>query len=262
MSPAKKVLHSTTALRLLLGASLLLAYLAYMAGAARADNWLEATVIITDKGFNPPVLTVPLNTRVTWINKGTKLHTTTDDRMYWDSGALNPVTGNQVQPGTSFSFLFTTYDVWTYHSEVDQVWSGGARYLPMTGAIVVTGAVTAPTGKLPLPSQQAPEPTPTPLPPNRVLVFDGQFYPSEVHVKVGDTVVWTNFGWGTHTVTDDNKALFDSGGLSQPQDPPDPGQTFAYRFTRKGTYGYHSETDVDPTNPKSKWLMHGTVVVE
>ncbi len=249
--------------RLLLTSALVAWLMALVVSEARAADWAEATVMISDKGFDPAVLTVPPKTRVTWINKGTIVHSTTDDRMFWDSGGLAPPSQSvgKVIPGGSFSYLFNTYDVWTYHSEPDAYFVGGSRQVPLTGAIVVSGAVTQPTGTLPLPQQAAPAEGP-PLPPNTIVVVDGKYYPNELKVKLNDTVTWTNYGGNVHTVTDDNRMLFDSGGLSQPQDPPIPESSFSYRFTKRGVYRYHSETDVDPTNPKDKWMMRGTIIVQ
>ncbi|MFC5531850.1 multicopper oxidase domain-containing protein [Cohnella yongneupensis] len=52
----------------------------------------------------------------------------------------------------------------------------------------------------------------------------------ELHVKVGDTVIWTNADRQVHTVTSDD-GLFNSGNLF-------PKKTFSYTFTKAGTYAY------------------------
>ena len=70
------------------------------------------------------------------------------------------------------------------------------------------------------------------------------FNPKEVHVKVGETLLWNwEDGGLEHTVTADDKS-FDSGRRSAGSWP--------HPFTKAGTVAYHCEVH-------SK--MHGTVVV-
>jgi plastocyanin len=47
----------------------------------------------------------------------------------------------------------------------------------------------------------------------------------------GQTILWTNIGGQTHTITADD-ASFDSGNI-------DPGGTFSFSPTNPGTYAYH-----------------------
>jgi plastocyanin len=54
------------------------------------------------------------------------------------------------------------------------------------------------------------------------------FSPSELKVKAGDTVTWTNNDNAPHTVTGED---FNSGTLNK-------GDVFSYTFTRAGTYEY------------------------
>lgn len=56
--------------------------------------------------------------------------------------------------------------------------------------------------------------------------------PAALVVKVGTTVTWTNQDGDAHTVTSQNN----SGPLSSP--PLNTGQTYAYTFTKPGTYSY------------------------
>lgn len=65
-------------------------------------------------------------------------------------------------------------------------------------------------------------------------------------VKSGDVVVWTNVGELEHTVTDVNLE-FNSGYLK-------PGEVFAVKFIKKGTYQYRCL-------PHSGWMI-GVIVVE
>jgi plastocyanin len=70
------------------------------------------------------------------------------------------------------------------------------------------------------------------------------FNPKEVHVKVGETLLWNwEDGGLEHTVTADDKS-FDSGRKSAGSWP--------HPFAKAGTFAYHCEVH-------SK--MHGTVVV-
>jgi len=89
-----------------------------------------------------------------------------------------------------------------------------------------------------------------------------QFDPSEIRVKVGDTVMWRNVESYPHTVTADSSMVnrrsnvqlpdgvqsFDSGWL-------DRGATFRYTFTSPGIYRY-------VCLPHENAGMLGTVVVE
>lgn len=83
---------------------------------------------------------------------------------------------------------------------------------------------------------------PTPTGP-AVSIQNFAFAPSMVTVKVGQTVTWTNTGPSTHTATSDS-LVWDSGNLSPPSGGGgygggSPGGTFAFTFTKAGTYTYH-----------------------
>jgi plastocyanin len=77
-----------------------------------------------------------------------------------------------------------------------------------------------------------------------VKAKDNTFDPTRVSVNVGDTVIWTNEGGNTHTVTAE-KGEFDSGDLP-------PGETFKFKFEQAGTVAYKCEKHNG---------MNGTVVV-
>lgn len=57
------------------------------------------------------------------------------------------------------------------------------------------------------------------------------FKPKSITVAVGTTIKWTNTTTVAHTVTSDT-GLFNSGIIN-------PGGTFKFTFTKKGTFGYH-----------------------
>ena len=56
--------------------------------------------------------------------------------------------------------------------------------------------------------------------------------PTEVRIKVGATVVWTNTGAVAHTVTADDGHSFDSGTI-------DPKAAFSLVPKTTGTFAYH-----------------------
>ena len=58
------------------------------------------------------------------------------------------------------------------------------------------------------------------------------FKPKTITIAVGTTVKWTNTTTVAHTVTSDDGKTFNSGIIN-------PGGTFKFTFTTKGTFGYH-----------------------
>lgn len=64
-----------------------------------------------------------------------------------------------------------------------------------------------------------------------VAIKDNFYSPKKLHIEPGDTVVWTNQGTRTHTVTSDDKD-FRSGEMKS-------GQSFSYEFQKEGYYFYH-----------------------
>jgi plastocyanin len=57
------------------------------------------------------------------------------------------------------------------------------------------------------------------------------FQPNPLETPIGTTVIWTNYDFGIHTVTDYNGA-FESDTLR-------PDDTFEFTFSELGTYDYH-----------------------
>ena len=66
---------------------------------------------------------------------------------------------------------------------------------------------------------------------NAVAIDNFTFEPQTLTVDAGTTVTWTNHDDVPHTVTSDDKTTFASKGL-------DTDDTFAFRFTKPGTYDY------------------------
>ena len=79
---------------------------------------------------------------------------------------------------------------------------------------------------------------------HQVVLENFQFMPTDLTVKVGDTVEWVNKDSVTHTVSFDNEE-FD-------QELVEGGMT-TYTFTQKGEFGYHCRPHPN---------MQGTVIVE
>lgn len=82
----------------------------------------------------------------------------------------------------------------------------------------------------------APAPSPSPVAPTSsqsmsIAIRNFAFNPSQVSVKAGTKVTWTNNDSVPHTVTSDSGAL-ESGTVNS-------GGTFSYVFKTSGTFRYH-----------------------
>lgn len=91
------------------------------------------------------------------------------------------------------------------------------------------------------------DPPPTPTGDAAVSAVDDLFDPDELHVELGDTVVWTNEGKNAHTVTNED-GLFHSGNMAA-------GDSFSFTFEAEGTYSYICKYHLDAG-------MAGVVIVE
>jgi len=67
---------------------------------------------------------------------------------------------------------------------------------------------------------------------HNVVITDTMFVPSQLIIKVGDKVSWTNNGVMGHTVTSDSGSE-----LSSPTIAKD--GTYSHTFSAAGTYSYH-----------------------
>ncbi len=79
---------------------------------------------------------------------------------------------------------------------------------------------------------------------NTVSVAMMQFVPTTITVTAGTTIIWTNNDNVAHTVTS-LTGIFDSGTLN-------PGGSFSFKFSTKGTYPYKCTIHAN---------MTGTVIV-
>jgi plastocyanin len=81
-----------------------------------------------------------------------------------------------------------------------------------------------------------------------------RFAPSEVRVKVGQTVIWRNADGGPLWVASDPHPTHTNyPGFDQKGTISSPGMEWSFTFTKAGTWGYHNH---------SKTTARGTVIVE
>lgn len=80
---------------------------------------------------------------------------------------------------------------------------------------------------------------------HEVIISNFAFSPSELTIKTGDTVAWTNNDSATHTITSDSGGEL-SGNVPQ-------GQAYSHTFNSAGTYAYHCSIHTS---------MKGTITVE
>lgn len=215
------------------------------------------TVTITDQGFFPPVVYVPVNGAVNWINNGLNLHTV-DSRgaapTSFDSGGL--------PHGATFGTSFYLPGTYSYTSSPDCL-----QGLPPTpGFVCSTFSVVVGS---PPPSSAPISAAPVTGSTNVTIDDVNGFTPKVLTIKAGQTVTWTNNGGQVHSIVSDKDPItgntmlpaVDSGGLG-------PNQTFSYTFAQPGTLTYHSSTDVVWTNPNKygfalpNYSLTGTITVQ
>jgi plastocyanin len=80
----------------------------------------DPRVRMVDNAFRPRTLNISRGDRVTWVNRGDNVHTSTSNRGLWDSDLM--------QPGERFSRRFRRAGTFRYHCEI---------HANMTGRIVV-----------------------------------------------------------------------------------------------------------------------------
>jgi len=188
------------------------------------------TVDMRDNSFSPASLTVAAGTTVTWVNRGTAMHTVTTNDALFHSGLL--------APGKRFSYTFTLSGTYPYLCAIHPA---------MTGMIVVTGVAATPPAAATAPPTPAPIPAPVAAPVKAptapapatgsiatVAIADNNFTPGVTTVPAGTTVVWENHGLVKHTVTSSGPTVFDSGILSKDG-------RFSVTFSKPGSYPYICE---------------------
>lgn len=76
-------------------------------------------IVVTDNGFQPVSITIQKNTRVIFVNKGTKPR--------WPASDFHPTHGiypefdpqNEVPPGGKWEFVFGKVGKWKYHDHLE-----------------------------------------------------------------------------------------------------------------------------------------------
>jgi plastocyanin len=200
------------------------AALLWSAGDARAQGSRNAVTIV-DFEFQPPELTVALNTRVTWTNRGDHSHTVTDRGGTFDT--------RPIAPNSSGSITFTAPGRYDYFCRINP-----SR---MNGVIVV-------------------RPGAQPANANRIQAVDDaregerlRFDPSRLTVQTGSALVVANIGGAPHTLTADNGS-FDTGIISPgPEGGRFAGSNAVIRPTKPGSFKFHCEV-----HPQ---VMRGTLTV-
>jgi plastocyanin len=185
------------------------------------------TITMSDNSYSPASLTVAAGTTVTWVNRGTAMHSVTTNDALFHSGLLSP--------GQSFSYTFGTPGRYPYLCAIHPA---------MIGTIVVTGVAATPTASASAPPA-LPAPPPAAAPANApaapasassttIVIGENNFTPGLTTVVAGTTVVWVNHGLVKHTVTSSGPTPFDSGTLSTDG-------RFSVNFGQPGRYPYSCE---------------------
>ncbi len=220
---------------------ILAAFLAAVPGVSLAATAPQnATITITDAGFNPASVTVGVGASVTWNNTGSNVHSSTDPGGAFNSGGL----GN----GQSFSVNLNNPGTYNYSSAPDcQNGNTNASFncsativVVPAGAPVNAPASTAPSAPV---ASSAPQTTVAPVSQapqanGTVNISDTTFSPTNVTIVAGGTVTWIDQGTGVHSATTPTSGpqAFDTGGLST-------GQSVSVNFPTTGTFVYSSAPD-------------------
>lgn len=210
-----------------------LASLASPLGLAAQTAPNSVTVTMTDSGYSPAGVTVPLGGSVTWVNKGSTAHSATTV-----GGAPTAFNTPGVGPGQSTSLTFSIPGNYYYTSGADCAQSFVPTF-PCTVSFLVT--VLAPGGAMATatPDPNAP-PGPVVGPRDVTVVIDDSagFVPAAVTIPTGGTVTWKNRGAITHNATNmaNAPATFNTAGIG-------PGASAGLSFTVPGQYFYTSGID-------------------
>ncbi|HLQ35776.1 MAG TPA: hypothetical protein VK457_24070 [Chloroflexota bacterium] len=222
--------------------------------AAAADALQNATVIMTDTGFSPAAVSIPVGGSITWKNQGSITHNAVT------VGAPSAFSTAGIGSGESATLVLTVPGTYYYTSGTDCLYNNSTPGFPCTVSFVVTvGSPSAPS------TSAAPAAAPAAVPAGpvataSVTVTDSGFSPASVSIGLNGTVTWANRGANVHTATstpDSNTSLppFDSGGLG-------PGQASSRTFPTPGTYVYFSAPDCfSKSNPGGFSCGYYTVLV-
>jgi plastocyanin len=160
-------------------------------------------------GFEPGTVTVDLGQSVTWVNLDHHDHTATGSRF--DTGVM--------RPGEMKTVAFDEPGSYAYSCQI---------HPEMVGRVEVRDS----SGRVPASPVASPQATPASASAGEVAVTIANlaFDPSNLDIRVGSTIVWTNLDQLPHTATATDGA-FDSGTLDQ-------GATFSHTFGTPGTHDY------------------------
>ena len=95
------------------------------AAGARPDGGGGERILIsiTEFRFTPRQTQIHVGDRITWINNGTMIHTSTSNTNVWNSGNL--------APGQRFTFTFNQTGTFQYHCAVHPIqMTGTIRVVP------------------------------------------------------------------------------------------------------------------------------------
>jgi plastocyanin len=230
--------------------------------AALADDQ-NVSVAISDSGFSPAAVNLPIGGTITWTNQGTVVHTATatpasggntiSTPAPFDSGGLGPA--------QSFTWTFTRAGTYVYTSAADCLHGHSTVGFACTGNTITVGNQPATTVAAPgLAPGIGPAPTagPAPVPASTTVqqsgainISDSGFSPATIAITTGGTpstggsITFTNTGTTMHTAVSgsvqmdnsrDAPEKFDTGGLL-------PGDSKTFNFINPGAYVFSSAPD-------------------
>ncbi len=224
--------------------------LALTAVLAASTAWADVPppesvlVVMTDTGFDPGAVTIRPGGTISWVNRGSNVHTATTI-----GGAPLPFNTGGMGPGQSTSFTLGVPGKYYYSSATDCLDGVNKPPFPceisflvtVTSAEVVATAAAATAAALPpTPTvTNTPVPAGLPQPAATVTITDQGMSPASVTVALYGSVTWVNMGSNVHTATSPGTSTwagFDTGGLG-------PGKLGNIGFSTPGTFSYSSAPD-------------------
>lgn len=84
----------------------------------------EVTISITDTGFKPETVTVPLGTKVTFVNNGQALHWPASDNHPTHDILPEFDSKKGISTGDTYSYTFNKGGTWEYHDHLNAQFGG------------------------------------------------------------------------------------------------------------------------------------------
>lgn len=243
-----------------------------LAPAALADAQ-NASVTITDSGFVPPMVNVPVGGSVTWTNNGTVVHTATSKESATSTGQnLTPAgfDSGGLGVGQTFNLAFTLPGTYLYTSATECLNGNSAPAFNCQASIVVGAPAPTIVGQTaPAPSTPAVPAGVTILQSATVSITDAGFSPPNVAVTTGGTtatagtVTFVNNGTSLHT------AASGAVNMADPRNVPEsfhtgglvPGESKSFSFINPGVYQFNSATDCLNGNTSTTFNCGGDYTV-